>query len=644
MLLSPRWPRTLLRFLAVAVALLLLGGAAASAKEKPLLAVLDFDVADSGLNSREATALSEDARKVALEVLGDRYDIITRENLVDLLKSHGKTLERCQGECETETGRLIGAELVVTGSVARVFGQYKITVKIHQTDPPKLLGIQDATTTEMNALPGLLYKATKALLEQAAPQPTVQTGRRASRQKKPTKGDDEWEVESGATAFVTFISDPPGAEVWVDGKSYGTPASGKKGVTRRISRGKHEVEMALTLYKPKAKTINVRGARETVELELDPNFAKLTLESSPSGLPVFIDGDEVGKTPIRARRLIAGPHDFRIADRCHFEWTESVTAVPERPVRFSPEMKPKMAAVEVEVKFRGDDVPAVLSVDGKERGPTPGPYKVPLCSKTVKVVPEDGALNSWEHALALEHRKKWSETAEVSDHASIAVAAAEQWAIDEMVERLGWLQIDTSFRMIGTIPGLRSTTSWQPGFWSRRVFVGIDTGWALDDEAGDTAWVETEEGGQREYHAGDYWIGTFNLMAGVQEWYSWGGFFLRGLKGWRWDSQDLGSPVTGEYPSNAVRYGNQVQLSPLGLEVGARLMFPHSNVGLQVSYGRFDDGASWTSVGIVTGLRAGDYTDSNYSDAEFGGAILTVAQMLPFGLVTLMPMMSVAAP
>ena len=141
----------------------------------------------------------------------------------------------------------------------------------------------------------------------------------------------------------------------------------------------------------------------------------------------------MGTTPIRDRRLIAGPHDLRIAGPCHFEWTETVTAVPERAVRRSPEMKPKMAAVEVNVRFNGDDVPAALSVDGKELGPTPGPYKVPLCSKGVRVVPEDGSLNTWDRALDLEHREVWRETAEVSDHASLAAAAADPAASPALI-------------------------------------------------------------------------------------------------------------------------------------------------------------------------------------------------------------------
>ncbi len=621
----------------VLLAFALLVCAPAQSKERPLLAVLDFEGANAGLNPAEVIALTEDARKVALAVLAGRYDIITRENLVDLLKSHGKTLEQCQGECETETGRLIGAELVVTGRVARVFGAYKLTVKIHQTDPPKLLGIQDANTEEMKALPGLLQQATRALLESAAPRQAVRTGRRAS-EKRVEKGDDDWAVSTSETAFVTFRSVPPGAEVWLDGKSLGRPQPGKDAVTRRIPRGEHTVEMAVTLYKAQAKTFKVSRARETIELRLKPNFAELNLDSKPSGLPVFIDGDEVGKTPIRGKRLIAGPHDLRVADRCHFEWTDSVVVVPEEDLNFAPKMKPKMSAVTVEVRFRGDDVPAVLSVDGKEQGPTPGPYKVPLCSKTVKIVPEDDALNSWENALALEHRQVWKETAEVSDHASLWKAAREQEAREEMVENLGWLQIDTSFRMIGTIPGLRSTTSWQPRFWSRRVFVGIDTGWAIDDEAGGTAWVETEEGGQREYQAGTHSIGTFNLMAGVQEWYSWGGVFLRGLKGWRWDSRELGSPVAdgGGTPLQR-QYGNQVQLSPLGLEVGGRFMFGQSNVGLQVSYGRFDDGASWTSVGIVSGWHE-DLMTIKGSDPVKVGPMLTLLQIFPLGVGSLGPM------
>lgn len=73
--------------------------------------MLDFSQSSTTITPDEIELLSDIARETALDVAGSRYDIITRESLLDLLKSHGKTLEKCIGECETKTGRLIGANV-----------------------------------------------------------------------------------------------------------------------------------------------------------------------------------------------------------------------------------------------------------------------------------------------------------------------------------------------------------------------------------------------------------------------------------------------------------------------------------------------------------------------------------------------------
>ena len=573
------------------------------AKERPLLAVLDFDVVDSGLNSKEATALTEDVRKVALEVLGSRYDIITRENLVDLLKSHGKTLERCQGECETETGRLIGAELVVTGGVARVFGQYKLTLKIHQTDPPKLLAIQDATTKQMDALPRLLNKASEKLFEEAVPSGRVRTGRRAS--KRPAPSDDRWDIGSGESAFVTFISDPPGAEVWVDGKSIGKPLQGKKGVTRRIPRGKRTIEMALTLYKPKAKTIVVGSGRETIELELDPNFADLQVDSKPSGLPVFVDGDEVGQTPIRGHRLIAGPHDLRVESRCYFPWTETVMVEAEEPLEREITLKPKMAAVEIEVRFDGDDVPAVLWVDGEEVGPTPGPHKIPLCSREVKVVPEDATLNSWTRAVKLEHREVWRETAEVSDQASVAAAAAAEAEREARLYEVGGILGHNSFRLIGDMPGARIGFGFQPQSLNRYLFYGVDFGWAVGPASKGTIITGDEDNPVLTELIHRRHL-TCHLMAGIQTWHPWGGVFVRGLYGWQWSSDRQDN--FGDTEADPI-YRHHSDLKQMGVEAGFRFFLGDPGMSLEVATARFDKGEEWVTIGYAGGM--GDYVDDS---------------------------------
>ena len=66
-------------------------------------------------------------------------DIMTRENLVVLLQSTGKKLEECEGECEVDTGRRIGADTIVSGEIQKVGTRYKLTLRLHDTHEGRLL-------------------------------------------------------------------------------------------------------------------------------------------------------------------------------------------------------------------------------------------------------------------------------------------------------------------------------------------------------------------------------------------------------------------------------------------------------------------------------------------------------------------------
>lgn len=136
----------------------------ALATERPLIAVLDLKGDGANLTELETLELRELVRQAALEHLGKTHDVITRESLVDLLDSHGKTLEKCQGECETETGRMLGADIVVTGSIRAVFGRFSVSLKAHSTSPPKVLGIANGTAEEKNSLPDVVSKEASSLL------------------------------------------------------------------------------------------------------------------------------------------------------------------------------------------------------------------------------------------------------------------------------------------------------------------------------------------------------------------------------------------------------------------------------------------------------------------------------------------------
>ena len=69
------------------------------------------------------------------------YQVMTQENILQLLPPD-KSLEDCEGECEVETGRLLGAQLIITGELVK-FGNEKdnlrLSLKLHETQTGTLI-------------------------------------------------------------------------------------------------------------------------------------------------------------------------------------------------------------------------------------------------------------------------------------------------------------------------------------------------------------------------------------------------------------------------------------------------------------------------------------------------------------------------
>lgn len=109
---------------------LLFAASASAATTEKRLAVLEFR---GGIPVDALMVLADSARAGALSALeGKRYLVMTRESMATILKDMGMG-ECSEGECEVETARNIGADLVVTGEVTSIDGRYVVTLKLHET-------------------------------------------------------------------------------------------------------------------------------------------------------------------------------------------------------------------------------------------------------------------------------------------------------------------------------------------------------------------------------------------------------------------------------------------------------------------------------------------------------------------------------
>jgi hypothetical protein len=104
----------------------------------PVVGVLEFRDKVPAEQRIDAAYLSDQVRAAVKEVL-PQSRVITRENMLVLLQSSGRSLEECESECEVETGRRIGADLVVSGELLRFGTQYRLKMKLHATGQGELL-------------------------------------------------------------------------------------------------------------------------------------------------------------------------------------------------------------------------------------------------------------------------------------------------------------------------------------------------------------------------------------------------------------------------------------------------------------------------------------------------------------------------
>jgi hypothetical protein len=129
------------------------------------LAVLDFKNQAKDMPLANVRYFSNLVRGAALTV-SPVVDVMTEENLVALLQATGKDLASCEGECEVDTGRRIGADALVSGELLKLGDDYRLTLHLYDTRTGRLLGAQLASGKTIDEMDQASQEAAAALLRE----------------------------------------------------------------------------------------------------------------------------------------------------------------------------------------------------------------------------------------------------------------------------------------------------------------------------------------------------------------------------------------------------------------------------------------------------------------------------------------------
>ena len=160
-------------------------------------------------------------------------------------------------------------------------------------------------------------------------------------------------------------TEPAGAQVALDGEALGqAPVE-----DHPVRPGRYRLEVSADRYVTHEEDLDVEGGGNEVrrEVALVPDWAEVTITSTPDGATVLADGEEKGVTPLTFE-LRSGLHDLQLRKSGFKTWQEPVTVEPNQPLTLG---EIRLRPSDGRLVARSEPDGATVLVDGQFRGQTP---------------------------------------------------------------------------------------------------------------------------------------------------------------------------------------------------------------------------------------------------------------------------------
>ncbi len=366
---------------------------------RDIFAVVELNVEGHAVTDQDGAAMTDQLRAAAVRVAGRQLTIMTRENMEALLPP-GTNLRCFAGACLATIGQKLQARYVMGGTVRKVGSRLELTVETYDSKTKALLGSHVFLEKNVDKLVDAITEKAPGLLRSWLPIAQGPGSAAVPAMADQTiNASEDLGAAASNLALVKFTSDPAGAVLELDGQllCQSTPCS------RNVEAGTHEVAMQKEQYVSTTKTMDLTSGQE-VSMTLAPTFALLSVETTPSGLTISVNGRDIGQSPISGKKLDPGVYKVLVDDPCWLPNGEqfSVQKGEDKTARI--EGKPRMGFVQVTAQDSdGNAVAADVSVDGKDVGTAPGTFRVSACAKEMELSTQDGRTK--DVALNVEERK-----------------------------------------------------------------------------------------------------------------------------------------------------------------------------------------------------------------------------------------------
>ena len=240
-------------------------------------------------------------------------------------------------ECAVEVGQLLGARLMLAGSIGRVGNTWTVEMRIIDVETGAVMksasydtrGEIDLVLTEgMGA-------AARKIAGVTAPVETVTAVRPALR-----------------PAFLDVITSPGGAVIFVNDIDRGTAPVSRLELPPGIS---YDISARLDRYHPVDTTLALEtGEQARLNLTLQPMIGWLVL-AGDGGAKVRLDGRTLGRTPLERLQLQMGLYPLSLSKPEHYRYSAEVAVEYDHitTVNYTLKRKPKGPAVALSLILPG---------------------------------------------------------------------------------------------------------------------------------------------------------------------------------------------------------------------------------------------------------------------------------------------------
>jgi formylglycine-generating enzyme required for sulfatase activity len=172
--------------------------------------------------------------------------------------------------------------------------------------------------------------------------------------------------------LLTIVTNPQMGNLEVDVDAEGARLLGADSL--ELAAGTHRLELRAPRFLPLVEEVEVfgEGKEQSLSVQLTPDWAPVTLTTTPAGAEVQVDGDVVGVTPLileltQGERVV----DVRLAG--FNAWQQSIEVTANEPLTLPPVA---LTRADGRVRLVTEPSGAAIAVDGVFRGRSPATVKL----------------------------------------------------------------------------------------------------------------------------------------------------------------------------------------------------------------------------------------------------------------------------